>query len=61
MLSSPKHFFLKEIIDHIFSDKIMQQFGLSKSQYVLNTTGPYIVAGELRAGNLKKRGHKNEN
>ena len=86
ILSSPKHFFIKAIIDYIFSDKIIIRFGLSKSQYVLNTTGPlmitklyhslpnsrkkkvyiipaeyvtpisYIVAGELRAGNIKKRG-----
>ena len=43
ILSSPKHFFIKEIIDCIFSDIKINHFCFSKSQYVLNTTGPVMI------------------
>jgi mannosyltransferase OCH1-like enzyme len=46
MASVPAHLFLKKIIRKVFSKKIPYNDTLDKREYVLNTTGPWML-GEL--------------
>ena len=59
ILSSPKHFFIKEIIDNIFSGITINHFCFPKSQYVLSTTGPVMITKLYHSlpGNWKKKVH----